>query len=189
MAAHRNVLQFKIQLRDVESAIWRRIVVPAEYTFWDLHVAIQDAMGWLNCHLHLFRLDNPGDEPTLVGLPDPDPEPGDPIYHPDWRFPIAPYFAEPGDAAVYEYDFCEGWEHDVILEEVIPRVRGTRYPRCLEGERSCPPEDSGGPHGYPEFLRRARRAFSPGFDPSEFHRLSIKFDNPRRRWKRAFEDG
>jgi hypothetical protein len=30
--------------------------VPQRYSFWDLHVAIQDAMGWLDYHLHEFRL-------------------------------------------------------------------------------------------------------------------------------------
>jgi hypothetical protein len=40
-----QILRFKIQLREIRPAIWRRIEVPASYTFWDLHVAIQDAMG------------------------------------------------------------------------------------------------------------------------------------------------
>ena len=46
------VLQFKITLLGITPAIWRRIQVPDGYSFWDLHVAIQDAMGWLDCHLH-----------------------------------------------------------------------------------------------------------------------------------------
>ncbi len=31
--------------------------------------------------------------------------------------------------------------------------------RCLEGQRSCPPEDCGGPYGYQELLEKL-------FDPS-----------------------
>ncbi|HPL29878.1 MAG TPA: hypothetical protein PLG21_17660, partial [Anaerolineae bacterium] len=38
-----RVYQFKIVLEGVEPPIWRRIQVPEIYTFWDLHVAIQDA--------------------------------------------------------------------------------------------------------------------------------------------------
>ena len=41
-----QVLQFKIELMDIEPLIWRRIFVPVDYNFWDLHVAVQDSMGW-----------------------------------------------------------------------------------------------------------------------------------------------
>jgi hypothetical protein len=41
--AHR----FHIELEGIDPPIWRRIRVPSSYSFWDLHVAIQDAMGWL----------------------------------------------------------------------------------------------------------------------------------------------
>ena len=36
------VHQFKIELLDTSPVVWRRLQVPAEYSFWDLHVAIQD---------------------------------------------------------------------------------------------------------------------------------------------------
>ena len=50
------IYQFTITLKEITPAIWRRLQVPATYTFWDLHVAFQDAMGWLDYHLHVFRL-------------------------------------------------------------------------------------------------------------------------------------
>ncbi|MFO8032764.1 MAG: plasmid pRiA4b ORF-3 family protein, partial [Desulfohalobiaceae bacterium] len=50
------IYQFYIRLQEIEPPIWRRIQVPDTYTFWGLHVAIQDAMGWLDYHLHAFRL-------------------------------------------------------------------------------------------------------------------------------------
>jgi hypothetical protein len=46
------VHQLLIVLADSDPLIWRRIQVPASYSFWDLHIAIQDAMGWFDCHLH-----------------------------------------------------------------------------------------------------------------------------------------
>ena len=49
------VFRFKIALQGIEPEIWRVIGVPASYDFWDLHVANQGAMGWLDCHLHVFR--------------------------------------------------------------------------------------------------------------------------------------
>ena len=53
-----QIYQFKITLEEVKQKIWRRIQVPGEYNFWDLHVAIQDAMGWSDSHLHQFELIN-----------------------------------------------------------------------------------------------------------------------------------
>jgi hypothetical protein len=53
---------------------------------------------------------------------------------------------------MYEYDFGDGWMHEIVFEgnpEVQP---GVIYPTCLEGERRCPPEDVGGAGGYQEYL-------------------------------------
>lgn len=50
----RSVFRFRVELRDIAPPIWREIEVPGDYTFWGLHVAIQDAMGWLDYHLHAF---------------------------------------------------------------------------------------------------------------------------------------
>lgn len=40
------IYQFKILLQGSKPPIWRRIQVPASYSFYELHVAIQDSMGW-----------------------------------------------------------------------------------------------------------------------------------------------
>jgi hypothetical protein len=53
---------------------------------------------------------------------------------------------------LYEYDFGDGWEHEILLEKILPRDPGVRYPRCIGGARACPPEDCGGVHGYANFL-------------------------------------
>ncbi len=50
------VYQFRVKLVGIEPIVWRRIQVPAKFSFWDLHVAIQDAMGWLDYHLHVYRV-------------------------------------------------------------------------------------------------------------------------------------
>ncbi|MEF8837404.1 MAG: hypothetical protein V5A87_06075 [Candidatus Bipolaricaulota bacterium] len=50
------VYRFKIELKDFEPTIRRRIQVPGDYTFWGLHVGITDAMGWADYHLHQFML-------------------------------------------------------------------------------------------------------------------------------------
>lgn len=49
MSKAKRVYQFKITLLDTKLPIWRRIQVAENYRFWDLHMAIQNAMGWQNC--------------------------------------------------------------------------------------------------------------------------------------------
>jgi pRiA4b ORF-3-like protein len=172
--------------------------VPGTYSFWDLHVAIQDSMGWLDYHLHRFRMTRPGtDDVVQIGIPDEDAFEGDEPILPGWDVPIASYFAYPDVAAKYEYDFGDGWEHEVTLEAIRPR-QGLRYPRCLAGERACPPEDCGGVGGYEDLLAVMRdltheeyvstlRWLSGGrFDPERFNAKRVKFDHPRKRWDLAF---
>jgi hypothetical protein len=52
----------------------------------------------------------------------------------------------------YEYDFGDGWEHEILFEGCVRAEPKGRYPVCLEGARACPPEDVGGVGGYEEFL-------------------------------------
>ncbi|GBE41974.1 plasmid pRiA4b ORF-3-like protein [bacterium BMS3Bbin10] len=54
----------------------------------------------------------------------------------------------PGDAFSYEYDFGDSWIHEIRIEKALPADPAVHYPRCLAGERACPPEDCGGPPGY-----------------------------------------
>ena len=119
--------QFRIALKEIEPAMWRRIQVPAEYSFWDLHVAVQDAMGWLDSHLHAFEMpdakapkqkarfgipgelfDDYDDDETLSG----------------WEYRIADCFTLANARAEYVYDFGDHWDHDIVLEDILPRVGG-----------------------------------------------------------------
>ncbi len=66
-----RVYQFKITLRNIKPPIWRRIQVPETYSFWDLHVAIQDAMDWSDYHLHVFEIINPSTGLEIeIGIPE-----------------------------------------------------------------------------------------------------------------------
>ena len=190
--------QFKVSLKEIEPTIWRRMEVQASYSFWDLHVAIQDAMGWLDYHLHVFRVPDPETgEIDEIGIPDEEPFEDDLVSLPGWEIPLAEYFLKPGDRADYEYDFGDGWEHEIVLEKIQSRVPKTKYPRCLDGARACPPEDCGGIGGYESMLEII---FDPSheehestmtwlggsFNPESFDPKKVKFDNPRKRWNIAF---
>jgi hypothetical protein len=192
--AHR----FHIELDGIDPPVWRRIRVPSNYTFWDLHVAIQDAMGWLDYHLHLFHVRNPGTgELEQIGIADDDPYLDEPPCLTGWEVPIAGYFVKEGDAASYEYDFGDDWRHTVALEGVDTIRKGARRLACLGGERRCPPEDCGGIHGYAELLEVIGAVTHPeheamlqwlggAYDPEAFSASDVKFDDPKVRWRNAF---
>lgn len=197
-AETKRVYQFKIELNDLNLPIWRRIQVPETYSFWDLHVAIQDAMGWLDYHLHAFRIADSIDKSIVViGIPDEFESPHDKTL-PGWETPIADYFDEVGSAADYEYDFGDGWIHRIILDGVLVADPGTIYPICVGGERACPPEDCGGIPGYERLIHALRNPEADGseelvewveadFDPDRFAPDDVKFDDPDTRWEKAFK--
>jgi hypothetical protein len=192
----KQILKLKIVLRDLKPAIWRRIEVPADYNFWDLHVAIQDAMGWLDTHLHVFRIPLRGGKEIEIGIPDPD-NPQDPMA-PGWIVPVKGIF--PLELPVeYLYDFGDGWSHEITLESVGPRAKGAKYPRCVGGARVGPPEDCGGPPGYQDILEVLARPGDPEyaetlkwlggrFDPESFNPKRVRFDNPKERFELAFSE-
>lgn len=119
------VYQFKIQLKEITPPIWRRILVPEEYNFWDLHVAIQDSMGWLDCHLHVFRIRKKQSSSIVeIGIPNVDRFEDEPEIMPGWEIPISQYFHDAGITSDYEYDFGDGWEHEVNLEGILIKEKG-----------------------------------------------------------------
>ena len=130
-----QVYQFKVMLLEISPSIWRRIRVPASYTFWDLHVAIQDVMGWTDTHLHEFRIKNPKTGSKVnIGIPDED---FDSKISQGWKKKIADFFTLVNPKAEYTYDFGDNWRHDVSLEEILPRQKGVDYPLCVDGGRAC----------------------------------------------------
>jgi hypothetical protein len=201
-APRQLVYQFTMTLQEITPAIWRRLQVPATYTFWVLHVALQDAMGWLDYHLHVFRLRRPPKQIWIeIGIPDD--EGSDDQVLSGWEISLRTYFTVPGQTASYLYDFGDGWHHEVVLEGILLKEHGVKYPRCLAGARACPPEDCGSVPGYERLLDILRHpghadyqdtiAWLKGhaknyypYDPEAFDPGHIVFTNPKRRWRRAF---
>jgi len=195
-----GVHQFKITLQDVKPVVWRRIQTPARYSFWDLHVAIQDAMGWKDKHLHEFRILHPEKrELESIGIPDDDDFGPDTDVVPGWERSVAKYFSGENPSATYVYDFGDDWNHEVVLEQTVSAAKPLPQPVCLDGGGACPPEDCGGPNGYAEFLRAIKKPGSPrggellewvggSFDPRGFDVKDVLFDDPAARWEWSFNE-
>lgn len=191
------VHQFLIVLSNTEPLIWRRVQVPEGYSFWDLHVAIQDAMGWLDYHLHEFTVFDPNTRRAIrFGIPDDDFR-DERLTVPGWDAALSDYFDDRSPPALYLYDFGDDWRHALIYEGIRKAEPGPSYPRCLGGANARPPEDCGGPTGFEEFKRATSDPNHPEhdeylvwvggeFDPLAFDPAAVKFDNPRKRWDAAF---
>ena len=185
--------QFLVVLAGSDPLIWRRIQVPESATYWDLHVAIQDAMGWQDCHLHEFTIRSPAaDCAMVVGLPSD--EDYDARQVKSWDRCVADDFGpgQEGLAARYLYDFGDDWAHGLVFEGSQPVDIPFRYARCLGGARRCPPEDCGGMSGYEDLLDALANPRHPehdelrewvpaGFDPEAFDKRAVKFTDPGRR--------
>jgi len=139
-----QIYQLKITLRESRPPIWRRFQVRSDVTLAKLHRVIQEVMGWLDGHLHQFIVGR-----ISYGVPDPDDLSG---MRDERKMRLDQILSVPGRRIVYEYDFGDGWEHEIVLEKILSPDPKARYPRCLDGARACPPEDSGGIYGYADFL-------------------------------------
>jgi hypothetical protein len=138
------IYQLKITLKDSNPPIWRRIQVQDDTTLYKLHQIIQVVMGWTNSHLHQFITGG-------VYYGEPDPEYGFDVVN-EKRSRLQELVCHVKDKCIYEYDFGDGWDHEILLEKILEPEAKTRYPRCLTGKRQCPPEDIGGVWGYRTFL-------------------------------------
>jgi len=186
-----SVYQFKVSLKHISPAICRGFQVTDDITLYRLHLVLQAVMGWENYHLYQF---------TVGGLRygEPDPEYGM-TQRNARRYRLWQVFGgKRGTRAVYEYDFGDGWEHDLVLEKVLPVDENVSYPVCLEGARACPPEDCGGVPGYQELLDIIADPASEGyaevirwlggsFDPEAFSPQDVDeaLDREPRRSRRA----
>jgi hypothetical protein len=140
-----KAFQFKVQLQGItKPPVWRRLVIPANFTFYQFHQVIQTAFGWTGSHLYEFKesgnkwlsytigecfekdLDGPDDDATEVKL--------------------HRVFKEERDSFIYTYDFGDDWKHRIVLEKIIDI--GPGEPFCVDGKGACPPEDCGGVYEY-----------------------------------------
>src|SRR6266540_259660 len=140
------VYQVKISLRGARPPIWRRLRLPAGTSLARLHEVIQTVFGWTDSHLHAFEASGRRYSRPELGLDD-----------------LEGRFADEGTASLsevarsvgarlrYTYDFGDSWEHDLVVEEILPPDR-VPHAVCVAGRRAGPPEDCGGVWGYTELL-------------------------------------
>lgn len=155
--------QFKIKLRGITNPpVWRRMLVPANFTFAGFHAVIQEAFGWWNEHLYCF-----GDKPYSRVLTIAE------VHEEDWgnapdfdarKFTLGEFFGDGGivNKLCYVYDFGDDWTHDITLEKVLDEY--SDHATCITGKGACPEEDCGGPWGYEDMKENGEIDDSKDFD-------------------------
>ncbi len=144
------LLQLKISLQGTRNPeVWRRIKVPLQFNFEQLHQVIQASMGWRNAHLYSFSENAHGDLLRITSRYEED----GPIFAD--QVEIGPILMNlynwqlmhgKKKAMVYLYDYGDSWEHTITVEDFI-RENGNK-PEILDGQGACPPEDCGGIFGF-----------------------------------------
>ncbi|MFF0389850.1 plasmid pRiA4b ORF-3 family protein [Kitasatospora sp. NPDC004615] len=167
------VYQLRIELADVEQpAVWRRVQVPARFRLDRLHLVVQTAMGWQDCHLHAFDVKGVNYGP-----------PSSELDFVDETAAALDALVKEGDFLNYTYDFGDSWEHRILVERQVVAEAGHHYPLCVDGAGACPPEDCSGAGGYDDLKQALSDPSHPeredllswlgletaaGFDPTRF---------------------
>lgn len=175
-----KAIQFKVALRYIRPPIWRRIVLPDNYTLGQLHDAIQVAMGWQDYHMHAFRF---GDvhytSQQAYEMGEMDMENEETVF-------LNRVVTRAKQKFIYEYDFGDSWLHEIIAEKMLPFDPQTKYPICSAGARACPPEDCGSFPGYCDILKALKASkktgaqkellewLGNGYDPERFDLEAVK---------------
>ena len=143
------IYQIHLSLLESKPKIWRRILIQSDLLLSDFHKVIQSAMGWTNSHLHLFNKNE-----TCYTEKTADDSTWEELGHIDYQeMRISDLLTDEGEMIIYEYDFGDCWEHEIILEKILPgEGNELAKPVCLAGKMNCPPEDCGGIRGYSDIL-------------------------------------
>jgi hypothetical protein len=184
ISAQQAVFQIKIVLLGTSPPIWRRVLVPAEFTLAQLHDVIQATMNWEDSHLHAFRIGRQSfGVPSMSGS-----LMGGPSYINERKVRLVEVFDKFPSKATYTYDFGDSWEHALTVEKILTAELNVAYPLCTDGKLAGPPEDCGGIPGFFHMLEALAdpnhedhedmRDWIESFDPEAF---SVEAVNKRLR--------
>ncbi|SNX52874.1 plasmid pRiA4b ORF-3 family protein [Thermoanaerobacterium sp. RBIITD] len=163
-------VELKVTLEIENHNIWRRLVVPTNTTFTQLHKVLQAAFGWQDYHLHEFFIyGNERQDVSFINHPSYSKDGYKAIVNLVSDEEAFDYPNESGIEMIFEagiklseyipqykrlmyvYDFGDNWQHYIEVQKIIDNY-DKNYAVCIDGEGNAPPEDVGGEYGYDEFL-------------------------------------
>ncbi|MDW0116086.1 plasmid pRiA4b ORF-3 family protein [Sporosarcina thermotolerans] len=171
----------KVSMQLGEHSIWRRLLVPLDTSFYEMHRILQIAFDWHDYHLHEFYLydESKTDEPEFEHSPTYTSYGYRPMLNIVMNEEAVAYsgdvevklekgllltdFIPPHTYMKYIYDYGDEWKHEIFIEEIVTRD-DLQSPVCLEGEGTAPPEDCGGEPGFDNFLKIMSDPSNPEYE-------------------------
>ena len=138
-------LLLRITMAEITPPIWRLVRVPDRFTLHQLHRVLQVVFSRLDYHLYAFEIGS-----RRFEAPDEESEAEDAT-----EITLSNLALSPRSQLTYIYDFGDGWEHHISVEDLLPMPSENGpdcSPRLVDGDRAAPPEDAGGAPGYMEVV-------------------------------------
>jgi hypothetical protein len=204
-----RVIRINVGIDGVEPPVWRRIEIPSTCSFWDLHVFLQNAIGWeMGFSVFAFELSHPlgrrrlrvgidtrREAWSLLGGVPVSRDPGNTGLRDARSSYLRDWVGVQGAVIPYRYGIgSRPWALTLKVEGMSGRRGNVGYPRCLAGSGAAPLEDPvspgvpvfglGNPADGEDFIpRRAAPDDPPAFDPNQ-----VVFDDPEDRWRQDFAE-
>lgn len=147
--ASEKTLTLRVQMQDVtKPPMWRELKIPADFTFYQLHRAIQKVCGFENAHLWCFQSNNTYNHELSIGLPTDSYEMGlEDCTHDARETGITAFLSKKGQKLVYVYDFGDDWRFSINVINVSSR--DGEVAECTRWKSDMQPiEDCGGVWSY-----------------------------------------
>lgn len=169
-----KIYKFTVELyEDRINTPWRALEIPEGYSFYDLHVAIQDSLNWSDVELHKFDMKNPlTEEHDYIGIPDN--LMCEPIIS-EKEALVAKYFTLSNCECIYMYNLLSPYTFRIMLEKILPAIPHIKYPRCVDGDGMVPEMMSDGDED------------NCSWTESGFDLKNIEFRDPDVAWQEFFQ--
>lgn len=157
----KEIIQLKISLEQSKPVIWREILLHKDTSFFELHHIIQIVMGWGNYHLFEFNLEGYRigeviEDEITNGFG------SDQLLNAK-EVKLKDVISDTKEFINYLYDFGDNWRHKIRVEKFLALDNSLKYPICINGQMSCPPEDCGGISSFYYYLDVLKDKMHPEF--------------------------
>ncbi|QAT40649.1 plasmid pRiA4b ORF-3 family protein [Clostridium sp. JN-9] len=146
---------------DIYKAV-RKIIVPADIQFKQLHKVLQSVFEWKNYHLYDFTVFDKGSNKMTARIV---PSEEDLEYDNEailmGNHTLSEFLSKQ-KYIIYTYDMGDSWQHEIQLIDIIDEYH-KESPYLLEASGQTPPEDVGGVPGFINFREIMMNPNSPEY--------------------------
>ena len=148
--ADNKTLKLKLQLSGItKPPVWREVIVPANFSFKQLHEIIQVVFNWDGSHLWQFEEKAYNSDYVVTESKEDDFDMRhDIFYNPDTT-PISSLLKSKGDKLEYLYDFGDDWVVIISVKDILESK--INHPEVIKYKGDNMIDDIGGVWGYIDY--------------------------------------